>query len=665
MSTDPTEPLEAARRANRALAERVSELERELKRFSEGVRVPVPLGTTLAERETLLSEVERLANMGSWVWDVVTDETLWSDGMYRVLGYDPATTKASFEGFFARLHPADLERARAVAVRIRATGVSERTDVRVVHPDGSLRYVTFEAALLHDSAGNVKRAVGAAIDVTAQHEAALALNRTAELLADAQRIGKMGSFEVHLLESKIRWSDELYRIVDVDPSEPPSQELFVQRLHEDDRQRIGRLIERSRADGRTEPSRARIVRRDGSVLHVDMMADSERDAAGNVVSIRGTVTDVTEIVRLEAQFHQSQKMEAVGQLAGGLAHDFNNLLMVISGNVELLLSQHDSPEARQILEAATSATSLTSRLLAFSKQSAQRVRVAQLADDLEVSKHLIQRALGDRITTRYELEPGLWPVRVDSGQIQQVLLNLALNARDAMPDGGTFALVVRNQRLSELDAKRRGERQGEYVKVQVVDTGLGMDEATCARAFEPFFTTKGLGRGTGLGLAMVFGTMKQFGGFVEVHSVPGAGSTFTLWFPRSQEDVTRATSVRPKSGNGSGSVLLVEDNVAVAQVAKLILESLGYSVRLTHDPHEALNLWRSQPADLLVTDVEMPGMSGVLLRERLAEHDPELRTLFITGHSNEQLAAQPRSAALMKPFRRTDLQRALSELRKI
>jgi CheY-like chemotaxis protein len=191
-----------------------------------------------------------------------------------------------------------------------------------------------------------------------------------------------------------------------------------------------------------------------------------------------------------------------------------------------------------------------------------------------------------------------------------------------------------------------------------------MDEATCTRAFEPFFTTKGLGRGTGLGLAMVFGTMKQCGGFVEVRSVLGRGTTFTLWFPRVQE-APRVDSVRATSSHGAGSVLLVEDNVAVAQVAKLILESLGYTVRLTHDPHDALQLWRAQPADLLVTDVEMPGMSGVRLRERLAEHDPQLRTLFITGHSNEQLARQPRSAALMKPFRRTELQRALSDLKKL
>jgi len=664
MSTDPTDPLEIARRENRALAERVSELERQLKRFASEPLLAAPLGRALPEREALLSEVERLAHMGSWVWDVETNEVWWSDGMYRVLGYDPASTRASFDGFFARIHPDDLARVRASSERSIASGVNERVECRVLHPQGNLRHMILDAALLYDGSGRLRRAVGAAIDVTEQRASAQVVRRTAELLSEAQRIGKMGSFEVNLHEGRIHWSDELYRILDLDPTTPPSTELFVQRLHEDDREHIGFLVERSKQTGQTERSRARIVHRDGSVHYVDMMAHTERDPSGTVLSIRGTVADVTELVRLEAQFHQSQKMEAVGQLAGGLAHDFNNLLMVITGNVELLLAQQDSAELREILEATSVATSLTARLLAFTRQTAQRARVVALGEDLELAKKLIERALGDRIVMRIEPARDLWPVCVDSGEIQQVLLNLALNARDAMPDGGTFTLRARNQFVGDTDAERRNERAGDYVALSVEDSGVGMDEATCARAFEPFFTTKTQGRGTGLGLPMVFGSMKRCGGFVELRSRAGEGTTITLFFPRAQLPASAQPSAEPKPGVAKYSALLVEDNPAVAHVTRLILVSLGYEVRVTHDPQAALRLWEQRRADVLVTDVEMPGMSGVRLRALLAERDPELRTVFITGHSHEQLATQPRSIALMKPFRRAELQQALNALRR-
>jgi CheY-like chemotaxis protein len=358
-------------------------------------------------------------------------------------------------------------------------------------------------------------------------------------------------------------------------------------------------------------------------------------------------------------------MEAVGQLAGGLAHDYNNLLMVISGNAELLLLDRESPELREILTAASSANVLTNRLLTFSSQTTHNARAVQLAEDIEVAKDLLRRALGDRIVTRYELNADTWPVLVDRGQIQHILLNLALNARDAMPEGGSLTISMREQRLDGAEATRRRAKSGDYLTLTVTDTGCGMDEAIRARVFEPFFTTKPLGRGTGLGLAMVFGSMKQCGGFVEVFSQPGIGSSFRLWFPRASEQAGRASEPGPESPRSDARVLLVEDNPAVAHVAKRILESAGYRVRVSDDPHGALLAWHSDPADVLVTDVEMPGMSGIQLSERLRATTPDLRTLFITGHSTEHIDVQAhpgRVAIVMKPFRRDDLLQALAEL---
>ena len=665
MSTDPTDPLEAARRTNRALAERVAELERQLKRFAEGDQAGAPLGGTLSERAALLSEAERIVHCGSWVWDVETNDVLWSDELYRIFGCDPATDRASAELFFARVHPEDRQRVQEASARSVASGVNESVDCRVLRRDGSVRHVKTDGAFLFDAAGSLKRAVGAVLDVTEAREAAQALRLTAERFAEAQRIGRMGSFDYDVKAGRAVWSEEFYRVVDVDPSQAPAIETFLERVHEEDRPRIERLIERSQRSGETQPSRARLVYRDGSIHHVDMMAVTTFDEDGSPATIRGTVTDVTELVKLEAAFHQSQKMEAVGQLAGGLAHDYNNLLTVIRANAELLLDRQESPELREIMSAAASGARLAERLLTFSRQSSQRARVAQLRDDLEEAKGLIQRALGESVVLCYDFDAELWPVFVDRGQVQQVVLNLALNSRDAMPDGGTFTLLARNQFLDGVNAELRHERPGEYVTLAVMDTGTGMDEATRARVFEPFFTTKPAGRGTGLGLAMVFGAMKQLGGFVEVRSQLRSGTTFTLWFPRAASEPTRSRRPQSAAPRAPARLLLVEDNPAVANVARRILQSAGHQVRVSGDPHEALRMWKEDPADVLVTDVEMPGMSGVQLRERLYADTPELRTLFVTGHSTEHLdidAHEGRSAIVLKPFSREELLAALARL---
>ena len=664
MSSESDDTLAAMRRANRALSERVAELERQLKRFTDDSATATLLGGSLSEREALMSEAERIVHMGSWVWNVATNEVRWSDEFYRILGYDPATEPASFERFFARIHPDDLKHVQESSARSTASGVNERVEFRAVRPDGSVRHLMLDAALLFDGRGQLQRAVGAALDVTEQREVERELKHTATKLAEAQRIGKMGSFDVTMVPPSQTWSDELYRILDIDPSTPPSLELFVQRLHPDDRDRIQGLIDRSLDTGITEPSRARVVTRDGKQRHVTMMAVPTRDHHGHLIAIRGTVSDVTALVELEAQFHQSQKMDAVGQLAGGLAHDYNNLLTVICGNAELLLDREDSREVREILEAASAATSLTNRLLTFTRQSAQRARVVKIEDDLELAKNLILRALGDRTVLHIELAQGLWPVYVDSGQIQQVLLNLALNARDAMPEGGSFTITARNATLDVDEARHRGVSYGDYVTIAVTDTGTGMTEDTRRRAFEPFFTTKTLGQGTGLGLAMVFGCMQNCGGFVDLQSKLGAGSTFTLWFPRSRLEQAEPEAAAQPPQRATASALLVEDNAAVSQVATIILRSAGYAVRVAHEPNQAIELWKAMPADVLITDVDMPGMSGVKLCEQLRRHTPGLRTLFITGQAHEQLEAAPddRTAILSKPFRRHELLLVLEQL---
>jgi nitrogen-specific signal transduction histidine kinase/ActR/RegA family two-component response regulator len=388
-----------------------------------------------------------------------------------------------------------------------------------------------------------------------------------------------------------------------------------------------------------------------------------RDEKGKPQAVRGTISDVTHLVELEAQFHQSQKMEAVGQLAGGLAHDYNNLLTVILGNAELLYADAPNQELEEIISAARSATHVTNRLLTFSRHSKRSARVVRLGDDVREARLLLERAVGKKIEIVLDCNEPLAPVFVDGGQVQQILLNLALNARDAMPEGGTLTLATRTRTLGAEQADSHDLIPGEYVTLEVRDTGTGMNPATLEHIFEPFFTTKEPGQGTGLGLAMVFGAMKQNAGFVEVTSRPGEGSCFRLWFPSVADSPPE--SMRATAAKRILEILLVEDSHAVARLAMAMLRSVGHQVRVAASGIDALALWREAPADILVTDVVMPGMSGVELADRLRKVRPSLPVLFITGYLPDRVGLvveAGRSAVVMKPFQRSELLAALEGL---
>lgn len=663
MTTDPTDPLEAARRENLLLRGRVAELERQLQRFGDA-GTGSPLGSALAEREALLAEAERIAHMGSWVWDVETNEVQWSEELFHILGYDPARDSAEFDRFFQAIHPDDREQFRALSARSIASGVSEQADCRVLRMDGSVRHVTINGVLLFDSSGTLKRAVGTVLDVTDQKLSAFELKKTADFLAEAQHIGKMGSFEDNLQTGELTWSDELFRLLDIDRESGASIASFLERVADEDREAVQSMVRAAQQEGKVERRRARFIHRDGSVHHLQMIAIAVHDEHGRLQSLRGTVSDVTELVELEARFHQSQKMEAVGQLAGGLAHDYNNLLTVILGNAELLHVESPSQELEEIIRAAKTATRVTNRLLTFSRHSNRSLRVARLADEVDEARPLLERAVGKKVSIVLESGEDVGSVCVDSGQVHQVLLNLALNARDAMPRGGSLRIATKNATLSTDDAKKRQVQPGAYVTLEVQDTGVGIDAATLPRIFEPFFTTKDAGQGTGLGLAMVFGAMKQSSGFVEVASERGHGATFRLWFPRvlpALEPVTKSTHPSKQTL----SVLLVEDSEPVLKLATLILQSAGHRVRAAASGAEALARWCEEPADVIVTDVVMPHMSGVQLAEELRKQAPLLPVLFITGYLPDRVGLGPQSklsAVVMKPFERRELLAALDKL---
>ena len=408
----------------------------------------------------------------------------------------------------------------------------------------------------------------------------------------------------------------------------------------------------------------RIVRRDSAVRWIRNRAFPVCDPAGVVIRIAGVAEDVTEKRQLEMQLRQSQKMQAVGQLAGGVAHDFNNLLSVIVGHSELLeMSLRYGDQAlesvTEIGRAAERATSLTRQLLAFSRQQVVEPRVLDLNAAVSVAEKMLRRIIGEDVQLTTSLQTKLSLVRADPGQIDQMLLNMAVNARDAMPEGGTLRFETSNVELNSTYGGAHPKlRSGRYVLLAVSDTGCGMTPAVQARIFEPFFTTKKVGQGTGLGLAVVHGIVEQCGGYVEVYSSPGWGSTFKIYLPAAEEPVAGASQTMPGAlpRSRGETVLLVEDEPSVRAVTAVLLKGLGYRVLEAPNAEEALQLMRpgQEKIDLLITDLIMPGKSGMELSDTLRSRDPGLRVLFQSGYAGEAVLChcnlKPEIAFLQKPF---------------
>ncbi len=415
---------------------------------------------------------------------------------------------------------------------------------------------------------------------------------------------------------------------------------------------------------------AQVYRKNGSIIWISESVRAIYDAHGGLLGYEGSVEDITERKRAEEalrqteeQLRQSQKMEAIGKLAGGIAHDFNNLLTAITGYSELLLGQvqPDSQarkNAEEIRKAAFRAASLTHQLLAFSRRQMLTTKVLNLNAVIMDLEPMFRRLIGEDIELKIVPGPALGQVRADPSQLEQIVLNLVVNARDAMPKGGTLTIETANGELSEAYADRHVSfKPGSYVLVAVSDTGCGMDAHTQARVFEPFFTTKEPGKGTGLGLATVYGIVKQSNGYIWVYSEPGHGSTFKVYLPRSGE----ADRVQPDAGRvqpprGTETVLLVEDDDVVRGLVGNVLEGNGYQVLTASHSEEAFRLsGRYDGAiQLMVTDVVMPGMSGRELAERLASSRPKMKVLYISGYTDDAVVRHgvltEGMAFLQKPF---------------
>jgi len=500
-------------------------------------------------------------------------------------------------------------------------------------------------------------------NVTVQKRAEETLRESQTSLERAQEVGRIGSWVSGVEDDVLTWSKETCRIFGVSPASFDGRRAtFFARVHPEDRDAVEAAMREAIELNRPYRIEHRVVRPDGSELWVYERADVVRDASGKAIRLEGIVQDITERRRLEEQFLQAQKMEAIGRLAGGVAHDFNNLLTAILGYTDLLLQQVGPGDAmredlEQIQRAGDRAAALTRQLLAFSRRQMLEPKVIDVNVTVRHLENMLRRVLGEDVLLVTALDTDLELVRADPGQLEQVIVNLVVNSRDAMPSGGTITISTRSTMLDDaLDLGGFAIAQGAYVVLEVLDTGSGMDTGTLARIFEPFFTTKEKGKGTGLGLATAYGIVKQSGGYISCDSEPGRGTRFQIYLPRSFERAEEGNASQHAvrdSLRGSETVLLVEDEEGVRRLSRRLLEAHGYHVLEAAEGEQAVEFAARypDPIHLLLTDVVMPGMSGPEVAGQIQALRPKIKILFMTGYSDSTVTGlAPDAPLLQKPF---------------
>lgn len=601
-----------------------------------------------AARETSRQEEERFRTVVETAYEgiVVVDSegriTFVNRRLCELVGVEEEDLLR--KDLLTHVHPDDHGRIREGMVH-RQDGISESYEIRIQRADGDQLWVLLSVAPLAGADGEFAGSVATLADITARIEADRELEererrfrsfveKASDLISTLDAEGLMGY-----------QSPSLERILGYEPDDLRGRSLF-DLVHPDDREMVedtwSELMEAPGTSVQIGPFR--LHHKDGSWRTMTATLTNLLDdpSVGAIVS---NAHDVTEQQELARQLRQSQKMEAVGRLAGGIAHDFNNLLTVIRSETDLILLDLEggSPLAKEvelIQTAADRAATLTSQLLSFSREQVLQPRVTDLSSVVREVSGLLERVIGEDVRIDVDAPGGLPPVRVDPAQLGQVVLNLGINARDAMPDGGILTLSTY---ADEVDAERaemvEGLKAGHYTVLCIADTGIGMDEETRARAFEPFFTTKGHNKGTGLGLAMTYGFVKQSGGTIHVESEPGEGTIFVIRFPTVDEELEATPpAARPSSEprTGRGAILVVEDDDSVCRVAIKILDRAGFPVTGVKDAESAVELLEERDdVALILTDLVLPGMSGRELADRIRTTRPELPILVMSGYADD------------------------------
>lgn len=608
-----------------------------------------------------------------YIMDPLKEAVLYiSPAHERIWGYSLDRFYRNQDSLLNLIHPEDREGVRSSMAGMKA-GRTIRYEYRILRPDGSIRYLQNRAFPVRDKNGALKFYVGVGQDITAWKLAEKAIRESGDYLHQI----------VNCIGDPIFVKDREHRFTLVNNAlssyfDLPAEELIGKTGLELLPEALGRSIwedeERVFETGKESLTEDTIPSRKGAERVFMTKKSLLIDREGNR-QIIGVLRDITDYKKLEAEFLQAQKMDAIGILAGGVAHDFNNLLNVINGYGELILDDLDaeSPVRRdiqEIREAGGRAAELTSQLLALGRKQTLRPEIVDLNELIGRMSATLRRVIGEGIELSFMPHPRLRLVKVDPGQIHQVLMNLAINARDAMPQGGRLTIETSNADFDEADVRQHSLiREGPYVMLAVSDNGSGMDEETKLHLFEPFYTTKQKGKGTGLGLSTVYGIVKQSNGHIHFHSEIGKGTTFKIYFPQADGIVQSPEKEGESelSPGGSETVLVVEDEEAVRELVARILRERGYTVLEAADGRQALQLAKEYPdaIDLVITDVIMPGISGSALVSQLKSSRPQIKSLFVSGYEDDAIVRHgvlnSNSAFLQKPFTVENLMRKIRE----
>jgi two-component system cell cycle sensor histidine kinase/response regulator CckA len=627
----------------------------------------------LARSEERFRLAQEGARVGTWDVDLLTGSTVWSDGLRTLYGVG-SDYPADFEHFALLLHPDDRERIRRRGLEAYADGVDFEVECRIVRPDGELLWTLNRSTFHRDEQGAMIRVLAVVLDITKRKLADEDLVRSEELLRLAQEAGRMGVWDWNLATDELRWTPGMFEIAGLDPLSYQPAMPGTEHIHAEDRVALLAEIDRVLASSESHyESFNRVVRLSGEIRSVFNRGTVFRNADGTPTRMIGVMLDETERktielerTQLEGQLRQAEKLEALGQLAGGVAHDFNNLLLAIRGYGELALGRLGrdeegvSEDIAEVLMAAARAADLTKQLLAFGRRQVLDPKVLDLNDVVRATDGLLQRVIGDNVELVTTLAKQPVVVKADRSQLERVITNLAVNARDAMPDGGVLRIEISTV---GFEAGHDG-----FALLRVIDEGEGMDTATASRIFEPFFTTKGE-TGTGLGLPTVHGIVAQSGGKVVVDTAPGRGSTFSVYLPLSAEALSPSRVSRAiMNGDGTETILIVEDDSTVRSIVSTMLAGRGYEVLEAGGGEEAILRFhaREHSIPLVICDLIMRRLDGRQTVDGIRGIEPATKVLYMSGYTDDAIIRSgglgPATGFIQKPFSGEELAVRVREL---
>ncbi|MDY7037481.1 MAG: PAS domain S-box protein, partial [Thermodesulfobacteriota bacterium] len=555
--------------------------------------------------------------------------------------------------------------------RVYSTGQPTKvSDWIIRRKDGEERHVEASISLIKNPEGHRVGFRGIARDVTEKKKTEAELIRTKDFLQNIFNSSIDVITTTDLLGNVLYTSLKRKEVLGYEEEETIGRN--VSSFYSNGKEDAKNIMKELTTNGELKNYKLKLIKKGGELIDISLSASFLRNEKGEIIGTLGIYRDITDQKRLEAQFQQAQRMKAIGTLSGGIAHDFNNLLMGIQGRTSLILMDADPSHPhfehlKGIEEYVKSAADLTKQLLGFAMGGKYEIRSTDLNELIKMQNRLFGRTKKE-ITISGKYEKNLWPAEVDHGQIEQVLLNLYVNAWQSMPGGGNLYIRTENVTLDENDTKPFEVKPGKYIKISVTDTGIGMDEATRQRIFDPFFTTKEMGRGTGLGLASVYGIIKNHEGFITIRSEEGEGSSFYVYLPASEKEIKEDMRPTQEVQRGTETILLVDDEEMIINIGGELLKTMGYKVFKARGGEKAIELLREKKdrIDMVILDMIMPDMGGGETYDRMRQIDPNIKVLLSSGYSIDgqakEILERGCNAFIQKPFNINQLSRKIREI---